>query len=77
MGAVHFKGRNRMANTRVRTLTVVVTNTKILDATGKPGFGTEEKEKAVPDSDQGESDDDYVSGTDDEMDLEKLEAEEA
>jgi len=32
---------------------------------------------AVPDSDQGESDDDYFSDTDGEMDLEKYEAEEA
>ena len=54
MGAVHSKGRNRMVNTRARKLTAVTTNTKILDAAGKPGFGTEEKEKAVPDSDQGE-----------------------
>ena len=50
-----------MANTRARKLTAVVTNTKMLDAAGKPDFGTEEKEKAVPDSDREESDDDYVS----------------
>ena len=77
MGAVHSKARNRMVNTRVRKLTAVVTNTKMLDAAGKPGFGTEEKEKAVPDLDQGKSDGDYVSDRDGEMDLEKLEAEEA
>ena len=52
MGAVHSKGRNRMVNTRARKLMAVVTNTKVLDAAGKPGFGIEEKEKAVPDSDQ-------------------------
>ena len=75
MGAVHSKGRNRMVNTRARKLTAVVTNTKMLDAAGKPGFGTEGKEKAVSDSDQEEPDGNYVSDTDDEMDLEKLEAE--
>ena len=75
MGAVHSKARNRMANTRVLKLTAVVTNTKMLDAAGKPGFGIEEKGKAVPGSDQGKSGDDYVSDTDDEMDLEKPEAE--
>jgi hypothetical protein len=77
MGAVQSKARNRMVNTRARKLTAVVTNTKMLDTAGKPDFGSEEKEKTVLDSDQEESDDDYVSDTDDEMDLEKLEAEEA
>ena len=76
MGAVHSKGRNRMVNGKVRKLTAVVTNTKMLDAAGKPGFGQEEADKG-DDSDQEESDDDYVSDTDDEMDLEKLEQEEA
>ena len=75
MGAVHSKGRNRMANTRARKLTAVITNIKILGAAGKPDFGIEEKDKAVPDSDQEESDDDCVSDTDGEMDLEKPEAE--
>ena len=44
---------------------------------GKSGFDIEEKEKALPDSDQEESDGDCVSGMDDEMDLGKLEAEKA
>ena len=65
-----------MVNTRARKLTAVVTNTRMLDAADKPGFGIEEKEKAVPDSDQEELDDDYASDTDGEMDLEKLKAEE-
>ena len=75
MGAVHSKGRNCMVNTRVQKLTAVVPNTKLMDTAGKPNFGIEEMEKAVPDSDQEESDDDYVSDTDGEMNLEKLEAE--
>ena len=78
MGTVHSKGRNRMVNTRVRKLTAVVTNTNMLDLASQPGFGAEEKAKAVEsDSDQDESDDGYVSDTDDEMDVAKLTAAEA
>ena len=66
MGAVHSKARPRLVNTRARKLTAIVTNTKMLDAANKPGFGVEEKEKPIEDSDQEDSDEEYVSDTDDE-----------
>ena len=34
----------------------VVTNTRVLGAAGKPDFGIEEKEKAVPDQEESEDD---------------------
>ena len=73
MGAVHSKARPRMVNSRVRKLTAVVTNAKMLDAAETPGFSMEEKEKPIEDSDQEDSDEEYVSDTDDE-ELKALEA---
>ena len=50
----------------------------MLNLTSQPGFDAEEKAKAVEsDSDQDESDDDYVSDTEDEMDVAMLQASEA
>ena len=72
MGAVHSKARPRLVNSRVRKLTAIVTNTKMLNAAAKPGFGAEEKEKAVEESD---SDSDYATDTDSDVDLNELEAE--
>ena len=59
MGAVHSKSRNRMINSRVRKLTAIVTNTKMLELANKPGFGSEEKDRPGDISDQEESDDDF------------------
>ena len=62
-------------NSRVQKLTVIITNTKMLDVAANPGFGAEEKEKAVEESD---SDSDYARDTDEEeMALLETDAEEA
>ena len=44
MGGIHSKGRSRLVNGKVRKLTYVVSNTKMLDAAAKGDFTVEEKE---------------------------------
>ena len=68
MGAVHSKGRNRLVNGKVKKLTYIVSNTKMLDEVAKPEFAQKE-EKAGESSDS-----DYCSDTDQEEDMDKLEA---
>ena len=51
MGAVHSKSRPRLINSKVRKLTAIVTNTKMLAEAEKPGFGQQEIQKAVMGSD--------------------------
>ena len=69
MGSVHTKSRNRLVNSKVKKQTYIVSNTKMLDDVGKPGFA--EKEDNAGES----SDSDYCSDTDLEKDLDKVEAE--
>ena len=57
MGGIHSKGRSRLVNGKVRKLTYVVSNTKMLDAAAKGDFTVEEKE----DSDSDDSD--YATDT--------------
>ena len=58
MGGIHSKGRSRLVNGKVRKLTYVVSNTKMLDAAAKGDFTVEQKE----DSDSDDSD--YATDTD-------------
>ena len=73
MGSVHTKSRNRLVNGKVKKLTYIVTNTRMLDEVGKSGFA-EKEDKA---GESASSDSDYCSDTDMEEDLQKLEATEA
>ena len=75
MGAVHSKSRPRLINSKVRKLTAIVTNTKMLAEAEKPGFGQQEMQKAVMGSDSdSDSESDYATDSDSDMDLEGLEA---
>ena len=60
MGAIHNKGRARLVNGRVRKLTYIVSNTKMLDAAKKGDFIVDEKAN----SDCSDSDSDYATDTD-------------
>jgi hypothetical protein len=71
MGAVHSKGRARLVNGKVRKLTAIVTNTKMLEEAAKPGFGKEEVATVAVVSDSV-----YASDTDDEEDLARIDEEE-
>ena len=60
MGGIHSKGRARLVNGKVRKLTYIVSNTKMLDAAAKGDFTVEEKEDSDAD------DTDYATDTDQE-----------
>ena len=63
MGNIHSKGQARLVNSKVRKLTYIVTNTRMLEQAKKSGFGSEEISKGESESD---SDSDYCSDTDEE-----------
>ena len=64
MGAIHSKARPRLINSKVRKLTAIVTNEKMLNAAARPGFADDEMKKAV----ESDSESDYASDTDEEVD---------
>ena len=70
MGGVHSKGRNRLLNSKVKKLTAVVSNTKMLDKVSSKEFASGEEACG----EESESDSDYASDTNDENTLEAIEA---